>query len=169
MTLVACISYLYLTVWTSLHLPFYHSALNTLSTVVYALLAFLCVGATLATGLGNDHTFSNIWLALFVFPVALGWLGPFWQARRIQKYVSNWLLLPTYGQLTVGARDTQTVGCVPPPNARRACAPSQPDSAVARRNTCSRQEAPAASEHRKIGRACTRHPIPHDRAAAGPR
>lgn len=111
MTLFACVSYVYLAIWASLHLPYFHSALNTVSVATYSTLAFLCVGATISTALDNDYTFSNVWLALFIVPVALGVLGPRLQMRRIHKCVA------VGGEVHLRARDlcllAQAVGSHP--------------------------------------------------------
>ena len=89
MALLTGAAFIYVTVWACLHLPYYHSGMNTLYSCVFALMSFLCAGAMISTALGNSHSFSNAWLACFVLALGVGIMGPRLQNRRIRKYVGG--------------------------------------------------------------------------------
>ena len=94
--LVVAGGFAHLLVWTSLHLPFYHAAFNSIASASYAFMSFLCVGAMISIAVGRNETLLHAWLGMCVLAGCCGAIAPRAQYRRLAKYVACCALLATH-------------------------------------------------------------------------
>merc|ERR1719163_392294 len=87
--LVVAGGFAHLLVWTSLHLPFYHAAFNSIASASYAFMSFLCVGAMISIAVGRNETLLHAWLGMCVLAGCCGAIAPRAQYRRLAKRLAK--------------------------------------------------------------------------------